>query len=143
MTKINKQLFKQRIRQIKKEQIVPTYNSSNEIIKELKDKITKKAKFELTDVGYFNTILESVKNGFAGFNFGTISLRIDTLSQDKNAIRRLEAIVTNKTERYESSILLAEGKRNEILNALKSKDFDANLKEKLYELSTDFLIKQI
>lgn len=143
MTKINKQLFKQRIRQIKKEQIVPTYNSSNEIIKELKDKITKKAKFELTDVGYFNTILESVKNGFAGFNFGTISLRIGTLSQDKNAIRRLEAIVTNKTERYESSILLAEGKRNEILNALKSKDFDANLKEKLYELSTDFLIKQI
>lgn len=118
----------------KLEKILP-----KERIDTLIKKFVSRAEMEMTDVGSFAIIKETVKNDNAIPQISDISLKISPLSNMNNSKERvLEAIVTslsgeNTLERY-----LLKGNRQEILEHLKSDKFNENFKRFLMDCSDKF-----
>lgn len=102
-------------------------------------KVKSRAEVEMTEIGSFRPIQESIQNRKPVIEIGRISLHIKPTSNLNSSKERiLEASVSTKSGQYVIEKQLAEGNRDEILGYLNNKDFDENFKRFLMECSDNF-----
>lgn len=102
-------------------------------------KMKARAEIEMTEIGSFRPIQESIQNHKPVIEIGRVSLHIKPTSNLNSSKERiLEASVSTKSGQYVIEKQLAEGNRDEILGYLNNKDFDENFKRFLMECSDNF-----
>lgn len=102
-------------------------------------KVKARAEFEMTDTGAFKPIVETVKNTKPVIELGDISLNLKPTSNLNNSKERvLEAAVSTKSGQYTIEQQLVQGNREDVLQFLKSEDFNENFKRFLMECSDNF-----
>lgn len=118
----------------KLEKILP-----NDKIDLMLKKLKARADFEMTDVGTFKPIVESITNHKPVIELGNISLSIKSTSNLNTAKERiLEAAISTKSGEYKIEKNLAQGRREEILKFLNREDFSESFKRFLIDCSDDF-----
>lgn len=110
-----------------------------EKIQEFLSNFINRAEFELSDVGYFRAISSEFVNDNPLRYVGTVKL---TLSPENSSTkcknRILEAFVTDETGKYETTKVLKEGGRGELLEYLKSGNAARELEDYITRTSDRF-----
>lgn len=110
-----------------------------EKIQEFLSNFINRAEFELSDVGYFREISSEFVNDNPMRYIGTVKLMLypeNSSTKCKNRI--LEAFVTDETGKYETSKVLKEGGRGELLEYLKSGNAACELEDYITRISDRF-----
>ena len=105
----------------------------------LVEQLKNRAYFEMSDIGYFRKIENSIINHKPVITIGKISLSIEPTSKSNNSQERiLQATIVDKTESYKTEQVLARGSRDDILKQLNDTNFEQNFKSFLMQCSDDF-----
>ncbi len=118
----------------KLEKILPT-----ERIDKMLATVVSRAEKEMTDVGAFKAIVETISNDNAVPQIGEITLKISPLDTMNNSKERvLEAYITTISGQFALEQYLAQGTREEILTLLKNENFNEKFKRYLMDCSDKF-----
>lgn len=101
-----------------------------------------RAEFELSDVGYFREISAEFQNDNPLRYIGKIGLKLNPENSSTKCTNRvLEVVVTDEQGKYETSKILKNGSRDELLNYLKSGDALNSLENYVTETSDRFFAR--
>lgn len=140
---INNQIQNKKIVNGAKKMTEKTNNYTDSFYKMLND-IINRAEREVPDYGDFAPVYENFKNTNPKLDIDKYQIRIFKAPKQyvsDETIRYIEAEVYTKVGDYKATLLLGTGKKEEILNQLKSKDFVEKLNNAYIQL-TDLIQNQ-